>query len=116
MTDICSGLAWRQRVQTSRNRNSLTKLKKLGGGQPGCQLRLTCENDLHELLARGLKVRKHSNLLEDSIIHTLRLINRHHNPLAFAEVLQEQLIQLHLQLAEAALWMRNTEFGQKHPQ
>ena len=79
MLNVFPGLVRTEWSQSSHNRYPLSELSEVFGGKSFGQLGLTRENDLHQLLARGFKIRKHPDKLEHSIVEILGLINDHND-------------------------------------
>ncbi len=90
MADIGDRLVLLQRLEVVAARDALRELAQLRPREHFAQLRLADQDDLQELLRRGLEVREQAHLLQHVGVEVLRLVHHQHDaPAAAVGVEQE---------------------------
>ena len=75
MVDVAADLVTPEGLQRVANGNPLCQLAELGGGEQPPQAELPGEDNLQQLLLRGLEIRQQADLLHDRQRQVLRLVH-----------------------------------------
>jgi hypothetical protein len=95
MMDVTLGLHVGERMQTIVDRDSLSQLTQLLARQLHLELGLSDEEDLQQLLAADFLVRQQPNLLEQSVVEILCLVEQQDRHLAAAAHGLQVTLELH---------------------
>ncbi len=108
MADVGERLALAQRLQVVAPGDALGELAELRPGEHLAQLRLADQDDLQQLLRRGLEVGQQAHLLEHVGVEVLRLVHQQHDaPAAAVRVEQEMREQVNQRLYAAGRALRH---------
>jgi hypothetical protein len=113
MLDVSSRLRRREPVETRKDRDALPKLEQAARIQCLDQLRLPAQDNLHELRAGRLEIRKHAHELKSGLTQVLCLIDEHHQSLSSGGQANQHFIQLCLEIDQTALRVGDLEIDQQ---
>ena len=104
MLDVLARLFGCQGPETAHDGDALPELYQFGPRQLLSQLRLTRQNDLHQLRAARLKVRQQAHRFENRVLEVLSFVNHQDEPSLGPRFANQNLVQLlvHLDQVEAA--------------
>ena len=113
MLDIRSGFGGVERFEPRHNGNALSQLGHLRRSELGGELRLAGENDVHQLLARRLKVGQHAHDFQQRLIQILRFVDYHHDALALARLAHQAFVEFGLHARQILAVVLHAQIGEQ---